>query len=118
MEWLAGMLRASPELAVFLVLGFGALIGSAKIGSFSLGTTTGALLAGLAVGQLDIPVHSSTRAVLFLLFLFANGYAVGPQFVRALGRDGLKPLVLAAVQALIGLATCVAFARLLGLDAG
>jgi putative transport protein len=118
MEWLAGMLRASPELAVFMVLGSGALIGSAKIGSFSLGTTTGALLAGLALGQLDVPVHSSTQAVLFLLFLFANGYAVGPQFVRALGRDGLKPLILAAVQALIGLASCLAFARLLGLDAG
>src|SRR5262245_11020828 len=118
MQWFTETLRQYPELAVFLTLGFGALIGNAKLGSFSLGTVTGALFVGIAIGQLDLPVHSSTKAVLFLLFLFANGYAVGPQFARGLRRDGVKPVALAAVQAIIGLGVCVAFAKLLRLDLG
>lgn len=118
MGWFADTLRHYPELAVFLTLGFGALIGNAKLGSFSLGTVTGALFVGIAIGQLDIPVHSTTKAVLFLLFLFANGYAVGPQFVRGLQRDGVKPVVLTAFQAIVGLVVCVLFAKLLRLDPG
>lgn len=118
MQWLAGTLRDSPELAIFLALGLGALVGGARIGNFSLGTASGALLAGLALGQLEIPVEASAKALLFLLFLFANGYAVGPQFVRGLRRDGVQPLALAAFQAVVGLAGCLAFAKMLDLDPG
>jgi putative transport protein len=118
MQWLAGTLRDSPEIAVFLTLGLGALVGGARLGRYSVGTASGALLVGLALGQLEIPVDASTKALLFLLFLFANGYAVGPQFVSGLQRSGVRPLTLAAFQAAVGLAVCVAFARLLGLDPG
>jgi putative transport protein len=118
MHWLAGTLRDAPELAVFLALGLGALIGAVRLGRFSLGTASGALLAGLLLGQLEIRVDAATKAVLFLLFLFANGYAVGPQFVRGLRRSGAAPLALAAFQAAVGLAVCVAAAKLLGLDPG
>ena len=59
---------------------------------------TGALFAGLFVGQFaHVPVSGMTKSFLFLLFLFGIGYSVGPQFMQALKRDGLKPVLLAVV---------------------
>src|SRR5688572_14583494 len=117
-EALVDTLRRYPELAIFLTVGVGFWIGSVRFGSINLGAVTGALFAGLAIGQLEIVISPTAKSVLFLLFLFANGYAVGPQFLKGLKRDGVKPLVLTAVQCVVGLAVCVLFARLLGLDPG
>ena len=35
MHWLAGVLRANPELALFLAMALGHVIGSIRIGSFN-----------------------------------------------------------------------------------
>jgi putative transport protein len=118
LDALVDTLRRYPELALFLTVGIGYWIGSVKLGSVTLGAVTGALFAGLVIGQLHITVSPTARAVLFLLFLFGNGYAVGPQFLKGLQRDGFKPLALTAVVCVAGLAVCVLFARLLGLDPG
>ena len=66
MNWLVQTLRQYPELAVFLVVALGALIGKIKLGSASLGTVTGALFAGLLVGQLNIPVAGAAKAILYV----------------------------------------------------
>lgn len=118
LDALAETLRRYPELAIFLTVGVGFWIGKVRFGSVTLGAVTGALFAGLVIGQFDIAISPTAKSVLFLLFLFANGYAVGPQFLTGLKRDGLKPLLLTAVQCVTGLAVCVLFARLLGLDPG
>src|ERR1700759_1098198 len=108
-----------PELALFLVIAGGYWIGSFKIGAFSLGPVTGALFAGLAVGDFaHVPGSSMTKSFLFLLFLFGVGYSVGPQFVQAMKRDGLKPMLLAVVVGCTGLAAAIGVGRLLGLDPG
>src|SRR5689334_5744856 len=111
-------LRQYPELAIFLTVGLGFWVGAIRFGSVTLGAVTGALFVGLLIGQLEIAVSPTARSVLFLLFLFANGYAVGPQFLKGLMRDGLKPLAVTFVQCLAGLGVCVLAARLLGLDPG
>jgi len=117
--WLEQFLVRYPELALFLVIAGGYWIGSFKIGAFSLGPVTGALFAGLLVGQFaHVPVSSMTKSFLFLLFLFGIGYSVGPQFMQALRRDGLKPIVLALVICSTGLATAILVAKTLRLDAG
>jgi len=59
-----------------------------------------------------------TKSFLFLLFLFGVGYSVGPQFVQAMKRDGLKPMLLAIVVCFTGLAAAIALGRMLGLDPG
>ena len=90
LAWLEQFLVRYPELALFLVIAAGYWIGSFKVGAFSLGPVTGALFAGLFVGQFaHVPVSSMTKSFLFLLFLFGIGYSVGPQFMQALKRDGL-----------------------------
>ena len=118
MTWLTLILRQYPELAVFLVVGLGALIGRVKLGSVSLGTVTGALFAGLLVGQLNIPVAGSAKAILYLLFLVGNGYSIGPQFFRSLKGEGIRYLALAVIQCTAGLIGCVVMARFLHLDVG
>ena len=108
-----------PELALFLVIAAGYWIGSFKVGLFSLGPATGALFAGLFVGHFaHVPVSDMTKSFLFLLFLFGVGYSVGPQFMQALKRDGMKPILLAVVVCITGLAASILVAKALRLDPG
>ena len=119
LDWTREFLVRYPELALFLVIAAGYWIGSFKIGAFSLGPVTGALFAGLFVGQFaHVPVSGMTKSFLFLLFLFGIGYSVGPQFMQALKRDGLKPMLLAVVVCMTGLAASILVAKVLRLDPG
>jgi putative transport protein len=54
--YLLNSLRAHPELAVFLTLAVGFVIGRVRVGSFKLGNVVGTLIAGVLIGQLDIKV--------------------------------------------------------------
>ena len=119
LTWLQQFLVRYPELALFLVIAAGYWIGSFRIGTFSLGPVTGALFAGLLVGDFaHVPVSSMTKSFLFLLFLFGVGYSVGPQFAQAMKRDGLKPMLLAVVVCFTGLAVAIVVATVLRLDPG
>lgn len=118
MEWITGVLRANPALAVFLVIGVGFWVGKLKIKSFSLGTVTSVLLVGVLVGQLDIPISEPLKSVFFLLFLFAIGYSVGPQFFRALRGDGIKQVLFAVVVCVLVLASVYLCAKVMGYGPG
>jgi putative transport protein len=111
-------LRRYPELAIFLTLAIGFYIGRLKVGGFSIGSVTGVLLTGLIVGQLGIPISSAIKAVFFLLFLFAVGYGVGPQFFHGLKREGLGQALFAVLVCLACLLTAFFTARLVGLSVG
>lgn len=86
--WIVARLRGHPELAFFLTLAIGYLLGRIRLGSFALGSVTGVLLAGVVVGQLGIEIAPVVKQCFFLLFLFAIGYRTGPQFFRGLKSDG------------------------------
>jgi putative transport protein len=118
MEPLFQTLRSYPELAVFLTLAIGFYIGRLKIAGLGIGSVTGVLVTGLVIGQIGIPISPAIKSVFFLLFLFAVGYDVGPQFFRGLRRDGLWQALFAFLVCLICLATAFATARLLGLGIG
>src|SRR5881227_1343357 len=118
MNYITTALREHPELAVFLVLAIGFFIGRIKIGSFSLGTTVGTLLAGVAIGQLGIQVPAVVKYVFFDLFLFTTGYKVGPQFFRALKKDALPQVTLTLVLCVTCLIAAFTAAKLLGYDMG
>ena len=45
MDYFVQALRSNPELAIFLTLALGFLIGRVKFGSFGLGIVVGTLLA-------------------------------------------------------------------------
>src|SRR5437773_1751152 len=111
-------LRHNPELAIFLTLALGFFIGRLRIGTFSLGTVVGTLLAGVLVGQLDIKVPPIVKAVFFDLFLFTTGYKVGPQFFRGLKKDALPQLAVTVVLCVTCLLSAFAASKLLGYDMG
>ncbi|WP_249203125.1 aspartate-alanine antiporter [Gluconobacter kondonii] len=99
LDWIAETLRSSPELAIFLALAIGFWVGSRKFGSFSLGAVTGTLLAGVLIGQLGIVISPQIKSVFFIMFLFAVGFGVGPQFVRGIANNGLPQALFAVVIA-------------------
>jgi putative transport protein len=101
MNWLHHTFQEYPELAIFLTLAAGFFIGSIRIGKFSLGSVTGVLLMGVIVGQMDIQVSANVKSVFFLMFLFAVGYSVGPQFFRGLKKDGLPQVLFAALMCVV-----------------
>jgi len=111
-------IRNHPELAIFLTLAAGFVIGRIKIGSFKLGNVVGTLIAGVLIGQLEVKVDPTVKAVFFSLFLFATGYKVGPQFFRGLKKNALPQVVLTVVFCVTSLVTTVVAARLLGYDSG
>lgn len=118
MNWITETLRAHPELAIYLTLGLGFLIGRIRIKGFSLGIVTGVLLAGVLVGQLDIPIGNTLKPTAFLLFLFAIGYKVGPQFFSGLKKEGLLQVFFAIVMCLFILMSTWCISLLMGYDAG
>ena len=111
-------LREHQELAIFLTLALGFLIGKVRIGSFSLGVVVGTLLAGVIIGQLDIKVPPLVKTVFFDLFLFTTGYKVGPQFFRGLKKDALPQLAVTVVLCVTCLLSTYAAAKMLGYDIG
>lgn len=100
MDWFINLLQTHSELAIFLTVAIGFFIGKLKFKNFSLGTVTSVLLIGVLIGQLDIKISEPVKSVFFLMFLFAVGYKVGPQFFRGLKKDGL-PQVWFALSMLV-----------------
>ena len=117
-NWVVETLRAYPELAIFFALALGFWLGTKKIAGFSLGSVTGTLLAAIVIGQLSIQVPGPIKSAFFLLFLFAVGYGVGPQFFRGLGKDGPKQIAFSLIVLACCLLVPYACARFAGLDMG
>ena len=118
MEWITELLRAHPEMAIYLTLGLGFLIGRIHIRGFSLGIVTSVLLVGVLVGQLNISMTGALKQTAFLVFLFAIGYKVGPQFFAGLRKDGLPQVLFAAVMCLFILFSTWGIALLMGYNVG
>ena len=116
--WFATTLRQYPEIAIFLVLGLGYYFGKFTFRGIGLGSVTATLLAGVLVGQLGITIGTPLKATVFLMFLFAVGYGVGPQFVRGVAKDGLPQAIFSAVQCVLCLAVPVAICKFAGYDMG
>lgn len=117
-NWVTATLRANPELAIFLVLAMGYWVGSLSFRGFSLGSVTGTLLAGVLVGQLGFDISAQIKSIFFIMFLFAVGFGVGPQFVRGIASDGLPQAVFAVVISLLCLASVYVSALFAGYGPG
>ncbi|MGW1815908.1 aspartate-alanine antiporter [Streptomyces sp. NPDC002125] len=108
-----------PELLVFVVLALGFLLGKIRYRAIALGAVTGCLVAGLVLGaQFKVEIDDTVKNLFFIMFLFALGYRVGPQFFRGLRKDGLPQVVNAVVVCVTGLLVSWLFASLLGYGPG
>src|SRR4051794_23248561 len=118
MQWFATTLKTYPEIAIFLTLAIGYFFGKFTFKGIGLGAVTATLLAGVLIGQIGITISQPLKAFVFLMFLFAVGYAVGPQFVRGIAKDGLPQAIFAAVQCVLCLLVPFVIAKLAGYDKG
>jgi len=106
-DWFGQTLRTYPEIAIFLALDIGYYVGKFTFRGIGLGAVTSTLLAAVLIGQLGITISGPLKATVFLMFLFAVGYGVGPQFVCGIAKDGVPQALFAAV-------VCVRAERSLG----
>jgi putative transport protein len=110
------LLRSSPLLVLFLVAGFGFVVGRIKIAGVGLGVAA-VLFAGLAMGAID-PGLALPELVPFLglvLFVYTVGLSSGPGFFASLAGRGLRQDLLAAGVTIFGALMTLIVARLLGL---
>jgi putative transport protein len=116
--WFAETLRHYPEIAIFMALGLGYYFGKFTFRGIGLGSVTATLLAGVLIGQIGITISQPLKAFAFLMFLFAVGYGVGPQFVRGVAKDGLPQAIFSVVQCLFCLAVPIAVVKIVGYNLG
>src|SRR6516162_5034493 len=117
-DWFFHTLKTYPEIAVFLSLGLGYYFGSFTYKGLGLGAVTATLIAAVIIGQLEIKITGPLKPFFFLMFLFAIGYGVGPQFVRGIAKDGVPQAVFAAIVCVFCLAAPYVCVKLAGYDVG
>src|SRR5467141_1308120 len=117
-SWFAATFKQYPEIAIFLTLALGYYFGKFTFKGLGLGSVTATLLAGVLIGQIGITISQPLKATVFLLFLFAVGYGVGPQFVRGVAKDGVPQALFAVVQCILCLLIPIMIVKLAGYDLG
>ena len=117
-DWFVHTLRSYPEIAIFLSLALGYYFGSFTYKGLGLGAVTATLIAAVIIGQLGITISGPLKPTFFLMFLFAIGYGVGPQFVRGIAQDGLPQALFAGVVCVFCLLSAFIGAKLAGYDVG
>ncbi len=117
-NWFSTTLQTYPEIAIFLTLSLGYFFGKFTFKGIGLGAVTATLLAGVVIGQIGIKINQPLKAFSFLMFLFAVGYAVGPQFVRGIAKDGMPQAVFAVVQCVLCLLIPFVIVKIAGYDLG
>src|ERR1700758_2894003 len=117
-SWFVQTLRTYPEIAILLSLALGYYFGSFTYKGLGLGAVTATLIAAVIIGQIGITITGPLKPVFFLMFLFAIGYGVGPQFVRGIAQDGVPQAIFAAVVCVFCLGAAYFGARVAGYDVG
>jgi putative transport protein len=96
------LLKAHPELVLFVLLALSYLIARIKIGRLRLGAPPGMLIAGLALGALGFTIFPGIQTIGLFLFLYAVAFQAGPAFFSVIMADGLNYISLATIATLVG----------------
>ncbi|MDE6109263.1 MAG: aspartate-alanine antiporter, partial [Muribaculaceae bacterium] len=118
MDWFIEVFRQNQVIPIFLTLGLGFWLGGLRYKTFSLGPVTATLIVGVVIGQMGIPISDTVKSLAFMLFLFAIGYSVGPQFFRSFKGDGIKQICFALVECVVVIGVTVGICMLMGYDKG
>jgi putative transport protein len=116
--WFVQTLKTYPEIAILLSLAIGYYVGSFNYKGLGLGAVTATLVAAVIIGQLGITITGPLKPFFFLMFLFAIGYGVGPQFVRGIAKDGAPQALYAAVVCVFCLIAGILGAKFAAYDVG
>jgi aspartate-alanine antiporter len=118
MDWVTNILRSEPEIALFVALFAGHLLGRVKVKGFSLGGVAGSLIVALLIGQLDVSLPDPLKAVCFALFIYSIGFKSGPEFFSGLNRSSIKLVISSVVQCVSALIVLIVIARMCNFGKG
>ncbi|MGW4162676.1 aspartate-alanine antiporter [Streptomyces sp. NPDC004788] len=114
-----GVIKDHPELAIFLCLGLGYLVGKLRVGPITLGGICGTLIVSLLLGAwTEVQVSGDVKTVFFAIFIFALGYMAGPQFFANLNRRSLRFFTLCGIELVSVVAIALGLAKAFDLDVG
>lgn len=119
------LLGTQPIAFVLLALALGTLIGKFSFKTLSLGSTAGTLLVGVTIAMIAEAAYGITYAIpsilssfMLLLFMYALGLKVGPQFFSGLRKGGLAFVVIGLIVWSLNWVICYFGAKLVGLAPG
>ncbi|TVU70159.1 transporter [Cobetia crustatorum] len=119
------LLHHQPIAFVLLALALGALIGKLNIKGISLGSTAGTLLVGIIISMSAEAIYGITYSIpgilssfMLLLFMYALGLKVGPQFFSGLRKGGLAFMGIGIIVWVLNWVICYFGAMLVGLAPG
>ncbi len=111
MDWLIQLFTNQTSVAHIallysIVIAVGVLLGKAKIGGISLGSTF-VLFAGIVAGHIGFTAPTDILNFMqdfgLILFVFMIGLQVGPGFFESFGKDGIKLNMLSTVAILLNI---------------
>ena len=119
------LLDKQPFVFLLLALAFGYPLGRVKVGPISLGATAGTLLVGVAISltakvafDMTYSIPGLVSTIFLLLFMYALGLRVGPQFFAGLRSGGMAFIVIALVVWSLNWIIAFGGVKLVGLDPG
>lgn len=119
------LLDNQPIAFVLLALALGTLIGKLSFKTISLGSTAGTLLVGVILSMIAEAAYGITYAIpgilssfMLLLFMYALGLKVGPQFFSGLRKGGLAFVGIGLIVWSLNWVICYFGAALAGLAPG
>jgi putative transport protein len=119
------LLDNQPIAFILLSLALGTLIGKVSFETISLGSTAGTLLVGVLLSMIAQAAYGITYSIpgilssfMLLLFMYALGLKVGPQFFSGLRKGGLAFLVIGFIVWSLNWVICFFGAGLAGLAPG
>ena len=119
------LLGHQPIAFVLLALALGTLIGKFSFKTISLGSTAGTLLVGVLLSMIAQSAYGITYAIpgilssfMLLLFMYALGLKVGPQFFSGLRKGGLAFVGIGLIVWSLNWVICYFGAKLAGLAPG
>lgn len=125
MSFLFNYLSENPFVFLFLSLAIGYPLGRITVKGVSLGTTAGTLIVGVALALtsfsvfgLKIEEPGLVSDIFLMMFMYAIGMKVGPQFFSGLARGGLDFVVIGLIVVFSNFAIVVIGAKLMGLEPG
>jgi len=118
-------LGSNPFVYLFLALSLGYPLGRVTIKGVSLGSTAGTLVVGISLSLTAFMAYGITYSlpglvstIFLLMFMYAIGMKVGPQFFSGLARGGLDFVVIGLIIVFSNFLIVFFGAKLVGLEPG
>lgn len=125
MSFLFSYLSENPFVFLFLSLTIGYPLGRLTFKGVSLGTTAGTLIVGVGIALTSFSVYGLkieepglVSDIFLMMFMYAIGMKVGPQFFSGLARGGIDFVVIGLIVVFSNFAIVVIGAKLMGLEPG